>query len=172
MAFCFHTAFLLQAVGQPFKWLGRQFTRNISPLERLCHLFLGNINPFKQLSYPFIRNIKRFERLGHACDHLFVEDIRPFEWLDCSFVENIRLFEQLGHSYYSIPLNFLLNDMGDKSHYPFKKFHLFEWSFNSMVLRFVQRYLHKFIGFKLLFCPYWNSVHTQAIMEWIIFFQV
>ena len=150
MAFCFRSAFRLQAVCQPFKWLGCPFTRNISPLERLRHLFIGNINPFKQLSYPFIRNIKWFERLGHP----FVEDIRPFEWLDCLFVEDIRLFEQLGHSYYSIPFNFLLNDMGDESRYPLKKFYLFERSFNSMVLRFVRRYWHKFIGFKLLFCPY------------------
>ena len=96
MAFRFQTAFRLQAVFQPFKWLGRPFTRNISRLERLRHPFFGNINPFKQLSYPFIRNIKRFERLGHP----FVEDIRPFEWLGCMFVEDIRLLEWLGHSYY------------------------------------------------------------------------
>ena len=52
MAFHFQTAFRLQAVFQPFKWLGHRFTRNISPSERLCHPFIGNINPFKQLSYP------------------------------------------------------------------------------------------------------------------------
>ena len=86
MAFHFQTAFHLQSVCQPFKWLGCPFIRNISPLEQLRHPFIGNINPFKQLSYPFIRNIKRFERLGHP----FVEDIGPFEWLDCLFVEDIR----------------------------------------------------------------------------------
>ena len=159
----------LYANGFPFssrsKWLGRPFTRNISPLEQLCHPFIGDINPFKQRSYPFIRYIKQFERLGHP----FVEDIRPFEWLDCRFVEDIRLFEWLGHSYFSIPLNFVLNDMGDESRYPCKKFHWFEWSFNSMFSRFVWLYLHKFISFKLLFCPYWSNMHTQVIMEWILF---
>ena len=165
MAFRFLTAFRLQSICQPFKWLGRPFTRNISPLEQLRHPFIGNINPFKQLSYPFIRYIKQFERLGHP----FVEDIRPFEWLDCRFVEDIRLFEWLGHSYFSIPLNFVLNDMGDESRYPCKKFHWFEWSFNSMFSRFVWLYLHKFISFKLLFCPYWSNMHTQVIMEWILF---
>ena len=93
MAFRFLTAFRLQSICQPFKWLGRPFTRNISPLEQLCHPFIGDINPFKQLSYPFIRYIKQFERLGHP----FVEDIRPFE--------------RLGHLYYGITLNFLPNDL-------------------------------------------------------------
>ena len=164
MAFRFLTAFRLQSICQPFKWLGHPFTRNISPLEQLCHPFIGDINPFKQLSYPFIRYIKQFEQLGHP----FVEDIRPFEWLDCRFVEDIRLFEWLGHSYFSIASIFVLNDMGDESRYAFKKFHCFEWSFNSMFSRFIWLYLHKFFSFKLLFCLYWSNMHTQVIMEWTL----
>ena len=45
MAFCFHTAFRLQAVCQPFEWFGHLFARNISLFERLLELFVGNINP-------------------------------------------------------------------------------------------------------------------------------
>ena len=41
MAFCFHMAFRLQAVHQPFEWLGHLF-------ERLREPLVGNINPFER----------------------------------------------------------------------------------------------------------------------------
>ena len=44
--------------------------------------------------------------------------------------------------------------MGDELRYSFKKIHLFERSLNSMFSRFVWLHLHKFIGFKLIFCPF------------------
>ena len=74
-------AFRLQAVCQPFEWLGHPFARNI--------------NPFELLRHPLIKNIKLFERLSH----LFIEGVRPFERLGHPFAEDIRLFEQLGHPY-------------------------------------------------------------------------
>ena len=121
---------------QPFERLGHPFARN-SPFEWLPHPLVRNINPFERLSYAFVRNIKPFKRLGHP----FVEDIRPFE--------------RLGHLYYGIPLNFLSNDMhGRRVTLFIKKIHLLERSFNSMFSRFVWLHLHKFIGFKLLFCPF------------------
>lgn len=112
-AFCFQMAFhlcILQAVCQPFKWLGHLFARNIRWFKWLCHPFLGNINPFEWLSDQFVKRHQTIEWLGHP----FVEDIRPIEWLGHRFVEDIRLFEWLGHPYYGIPLNFLSNDMGDE----------------------------------------------------------
>ena len=74
-------AFRLQAVCQPFEWLGHPFARNI--------------NPFELLRHPLIKNIKLFEWPSH----LFIEGVRPFEWLGHPFAEDIRPFEQLGHPY-------------------------------------------------------------------------
>ena len=48
MAFHFHMAFCLQAVCQPFEWLGHLFARNISLFERLREPFVGNINLFER----------------------------------------------------------------------------------------------------------------------------
>ena len=154
LAFCFQTAFRLQAVCQPFNQLGHLFARNARLFEQLRHPFVGNINLFEQLSCPFVRNIKLFEWLGHP----FVEDIRPFEWLRHAFIEDIRPFERLGHTYYSIPLNFLLNDMEDK----LCRISLVR-TVNSMFSTFVRLHLHTFyISFKLLFHPFKTTlVHKQ-----------
>ena len=57
-AFCFQMAFhlcILQAVCQPFKWLGHLFARNFRWFKWLCHPFLGNINPFEWLSDQFVK---------------------------------------------------------------------------------------------------------------------
>ena len=123
---------------RPFERLGHAFARN-STFEWLPHRphpLVRNINPFERLNYAFVRNIKPFKRLGHP------------------FVEDSRRFERLGHLYYGIPLNFLSNDMHGSCAIRSKKNPSFERSFNSMFSRFVWLHLHKFIGFKLLFCPF------------------
>ena len=57
-AFRFQTAFhlcILQAICQPFEWLGHLFARNMRWFKWLCHPFLGNINPFEWPSDQFVK---------------------------------------------------------------------------------------------------------------------
>ena len=121
---------------QPFERLGHPFARN-SPFEWLPHPLVRNINPFERLSYAFVRNIKLFKRLG------------------------TRLLKTSGRSNGVVIciMAFLcifcrMTCMGDELRYSLKKIPLFERSFKSMFSRFVWLHLHKFIGFKLLFCPF------------------
>ena len=108
-----------------------------SPFEWLPHPLVRNINPFERLSYAFVRNIKLFKRLG------------------------TRLLKTSGRSNGVVIciMAFLcifcrMTCMGDELRYSLKKIPLFERSFKSMFSRFVWLHLHKFIGFKLLFCPF------------------
>ena len=135
--FPFSNGFLLTSrLCQPFERLGHPFARN-SPFEWLPHLLVRNINPFERLSYAFVRNIKLFKRLG------------------------TRLLKTSGRSNGVVIciMAFLcifcrMTCMGDELRYSLKKIPLFERSFKSMFSRFVWLHLHKFIGFKLLFCPF------------------
>ena len=108
-----------------------------SPFEWLPHPLVRNINPFERLSYVFVRNIKLFKRLG------------------------TRLLKTSGRSNGVVIciMAFLcifcrMTCMGDELRYSLKKIPLFERSFKSMFSRFVWLHLHKFTGFKLLFCPF------------------
>ena len=121
---------------QPFERIGHPFARN-SPFEWLPHPLVRNINPFERLSYAFVRNIKLFKRLG------------------------TRLLKTSGRSNGVVIciMAFLcifcrMTCMGDELRYSLKKIPLFERWFKSMFSRFVWLHLHKFIGFKLSFCPF------------------
>ena len=76
-------AFHLQAVCQPFEWLGYPLTRNINPFEQLGDPFVKNISLSEQLGYPFVEGIRSFEQLGYRSNDFITNLLKTTGRLNC-----------------------------------------------------------------------------------------
>ena len=156
---------ILQAICQPFEWLGHLFARSIRWFKWLCHPFLGNINPFEWLSDHFVEK--------HQTIQMTWSPIRwrhQANWMTQSPVcWRHQAVQTAWSSVLWHPFEFSVKWPG--------RWVTLNFTCLSSDLNVFQHWfdyiLHKFMGFKLLFCPFEATlVRKRSWIGCFFFFQM